>query len=96
MKLRGLNNKYPAEIQVYLPGQDEVPQWLSDKAKILKLSDTGRPELDMTPTNTGGYQIKSADGSGILVTTQEGGYVCFGDGRIFSLTQRQLGLLYKE
>ena len=94
---RGRNDKYPEKIETWKKGQ-RVPEWLSDRAKI-ELVDLGNEDkiLKMTNLSSGGYELYDASGKNVLTRVpEENGYVCFGDSKIFSLSQRELELLYTE
>lgn len=98
MKQKGKNNKFPKEIETWRLGET-IPEWLSDIAKVKFVDGSGNLTLDITETNTGGYEIKSSDGTRILVGCEDKeDYICIGldkDNReIFSLNPIALGLLY--
>jgi hypothetical protein len=77
---------------------DPVPEWLSDRAKINAIdSNTGNPLIDITETNTGGYEVKDSTGRDILFRTKNrNDLVCFCSktNRIFVLTSIQAHLIY--
>jgi hypothetical protein len=95
-KQRGRNDKYPAKIEVWRIG-DKVPEWLSDRAKVKFIDGEGNVTLDRRDRGDGSYEIIGASGVQTLVTVEErSGVVCFGDGRIFSLRERQFEILYER
>ncbi len=97
MVQRGLNSKYPERIDTWRLGES-VPDWLSDRAKVLFIDGEGNITLDMFKLDTGGVEIKNSDGKGILVKMKTGDSVlCYSSGKnIFSLKPKQLELLYQE
>ena len=97
MLQRGRNNKYPKKIETWKIG-DDVPEWLSDRAKV-ELVDlgSGKKTIKTNEFTNGGIEVVAADGRNSLVkTTSKTDLICFGDGKIFSLTEKQLNLLYKN
>lgn len=93
---RGRNNAYPETIKIWKLGQ-KVPEWLSDRAKVEGV-DLGNEDklLKTTELSSGGYELYDASGKNVLVRVPKGGLVCFGDNKIFSLSQKELDLLYEE
>ena len=99
-KQRGLNKKYPLEIEAWKFEEGPVPTWLSDVAKISAI-DVGHDDLQIgyRELNTGGIEILDSSGQGVLVKLEsKESYVCkdisAGLGGIFSLNKKQLELLY--
>ena len=97
MRQRGENPKYPEEIVYWRVGM-KVPEWLSDQARVKFIDGEGNITLEKRDRVEGGYEILGSDGISILVRTKGmGDYICFdGRSRIFSLTEKQMELLYKE
>jgi hypothetical protein len=96
MKQKGENSKYPKTIETWKRGEP-VPEWLSDRAKILGIDEKTRAGLlEFTPNTTGGYEIKDSSGQRALVSVKNPkDFVCFGDNNsIFALSPEQLTLLY--
>ena len=94
-KQRGRNDKYPAKIEVWRIGE-KVPEWLSDRAKVKFIDGEGNVTLDRRDRGDGSYEIVSAAGvQNLVIVSERTGAVCFGDGRIFSLRERQLEILYE-
>lgn len=94
---RGRNDKYPKTIDTWRKTDKIAPEWLTDLAKI-ELVDlgSGAKKIKMNDLTSGGVEIIAADGKNTLVKTQgESDYVCFGDNKLFPLTEVQLNLLYK-
>ena len=92
---RGRNSKYPDEVEVWKLGE-KVPEWLSDRAKVRFIDGEGNVTLDRRDRGDGSYEIIEAAGIQTLVTvTERTGFVCFGEGRVFSLRERQLEILYE-
>ena len=96
-KQRGRNNKYPESILIWRPEED-VPEWLSDRAKVVSVDlATGEKQLKINSLSSGGIEIYSSDNTSALVRTAgPDSYVCFGDNKVFSLTETQLNLLYRD
>lgn len=94
----GYNDKYPWKITTWKWG-DSIPDWLSDRAKVSFIDGNGNLTLETHETSSGGIEIVSSSGSGILVKlVSKKDYVCIEnseEGNIFTLTETQLNLLYK-
>jgi hypothetical protein len=93
---KGINKKYPTTIWTWKLG-DDVPEWLSDIAKVKSIVDGTK--LDLIMSNTGGYEIKDSGGIDILVRTKkEDDLVCMSTDKtsIFSLSQLKFKLLYER
>lgn len=93
-KQKGKNSKYPDSISVwFLKDKHNIPYWLTESAAIL-----GFDEFDDYPIlDIRGNSIQRSDGKGFLVVfTSEEDCICFGDNKIFSLTPKQLEILYKK
>lgn len=96
MKQRGENIEFPSEIETWKWGEP-VPEWLSDIAKVAAIDDkTSQVQLEILPTNTGGFSLKDSGGRDTLITVpSKKDFVCKGsDGKVFVLTPLQLKLLY--
>lgn len=90
----GRNEKYPEQIETWKRGE-ELPSWISDNCKIIRIEGTSLiPEI--RGVLGGGFEIVRETGQALVSTKSDDDYVCFGNGRIFSLTERQLKFLYKE
>ena len=95
-KQRGENNLFPNTINTWVRG-DKVPEWLSDIAKVNFIDAEGNKYLEMSDISAGGYEIKESSGVNALVRASgRDSIICFGDGKIFSLTPKQLSILYEE
>ena len=92
MKQRGYNSAYPEEIDIWSPGLP-VPEWLSDIAAVKFMDGEGNLTLETIPLSEGGFEVKGSDGQ-ILIRTS--GVVCYGGGRLFGLSHKQLRILYEE
>lgn len=95
---KGENPKYPKFIETWKVGQD-VPEWLSDIAKITGMTgDSGKVSIELRETNTGGYEIIDSSGKYTLVKAKNrGDYICFVPGqKLFSLSELQVNLIYKR
>lgn len=89
----GRNDKYPKQIETWRKGES-LPSWISDNCKIIGMEGTNLiPEI--RGVHGGGYEIVRENGSALVSTKNEKDYICLGDGKIFSLTEKQLNLLYK-
>ena len=95
MKQRGRNEKYPNEIKIWKLG-DPVPSWLSDLAKVKKIKQYGSIVIDIIMIDRGGFEIKDPTNQLIAKTTNNSDFICFGDKKIFVLTEKQLNLLYYD
>lgn len=92
----GRNSKYPKEIKVWRLGDESIPTWLSDIAKV-KFGENGELVLDYRELSSGGYSILDSSGKYTLISVQyKSSYVCLGDSILFSITENQFKLLYKE
>lgn len=97
MTQRGRNEKYPKTVDTWQKTDKEIPEWLTDLAKV-ELVDlgSGAKVIRMNSLTSGGIEIIAADGLTTLVKTQnDSDYICFGDNKLFSLTKTQIDLLYK-
>lgn len=91
----GRNNKYPEEISVWKLGES-VPTWLSDISKVT-IDNTGKIEIQTKTLSSGGYDIISSDGRGVVIRVNNSDdFVCFGGGKLVSLSKKQINLLYEE
>ena len=95
MKQKGRNDKYPKEIEIWRSGE-KVPEWLLNVAQIVGIDESfGTYILGTNKLSSGGYEIKDSSGQGVLVHVwNDDDFVCYGDGKIFSLSPKQLKLLY--
>lgn len=93
---RGMNDRYPEEIDTWKLGE-KIPEWLSDKAQVIFIDGEGNLTLNMRDLNSGGKEIISADGKNILVKMETPkSHVCYSPKKpIFSLRQEQIELLYE-
>lgn len=92
----GKNKAFPEKINLWKLGED-IPEWLSDISKVEFVDGSGNITLKTLETNEGGLEIISADGiSSIVRMSGKNDYVAIGDnGKIISLTEKQLSLLYR-
>lgn len=95
---RGYNSKYPEKIEFWRIG-DDIPEWISDKAKVIFIDGEGKLTLEMTDTSTGGVEIMDSSGTRVLIRLEsKKDYVCINSshkGELFTLSQKQLDLLYR-
>ena len=90
----GRNDKYPEQIETWRRGET-VPEWISDNCKIIGIEGTSLiPEF--RKVINGGYEIVKENGSALVSTKSDSDFICFGNNKIFSLTPKQLELLYTE
>ena len=73
---------------------EPIPDWITDNCKIVGM-EGDRLIPWYREVSAGGYEIVKTDGSSLISTKSITDYVCLGDGKIFSLTETQIGLLYK-
>ena len=94
---KGRNNNYPESIKTWRRGE-KVPEWLSDRAYISSIDINIGYNLKYRNTTTGGYEILDSSGIDVLVRAEnKDDYICLGNnGKIFSLSPKQLKLLYKD
>ena len=93
----GHNDKYPRRIETWIFGQQPPPEWISDVCKVKFIDALGNISLEYRETSTGGLEIINASGDKVaLKIPSRTDYVCYGDGRIFTLRPIQLELLYTE
>ncbi len=100
-KQRGYNDTFPEEVTTWKYG-DDVPEWLSDLAKVACIdSNTHRISLETRDTNTGGFEILESSGQRVLVRLESRTDILCkamsGDGKqitLFSMTPRQFDLIY--
>ena len=92
----GKNDAWPREIEVWKLG-DPIPEWLSDQGKVSFVDGDGNITLETHETSSGGLEIVASGGTGTLVMMKDKkDYVAYnGRGKIFSLSDVQLNLLYK-
>lgn len=90
----GRNELYPREIEVWKKG-DLLPEWISDNCKILSVTEKGELIPDIRPNSRGGFDILDINNHAIVSTSSEDDYVCYGESKIFSLSELQINLLYK-
>ena len=89
----GRNDKYPMNIDTWKLGES-VPSWISDVANIKDIASNGEPILDIREAGEG-YELITSGTNQILVKAKnKEDWICFGDRRIFALTDKQIELLY--
>lgn len=95
----GKNDKYPEEIMVWKVNDTKnIPDWIIDSCKVKDMSE-GQIILDTRNTNTGGLEFITAGSNSILFSTKtKEDYACYNKDtkKIFSLTEKQLNLLYEK
>lgn len=97
---RGQNDKFPALITTWSLGED-VPEWLSDIAKISSIDNlTSKISLEIRKTNTGGYELLDSSGQKTLIRFScETDVLCKSldpRGQMFIMSPLQLNLVYKS
>lgn len=96
-KQKGKNPKYPEIIDVWKSGW-VVPEWLSDRATVTSITAEGEVTIKINHLSNGGYEIVesgSTGGKSLVKVTDKDGYVCFGEGKLFSLRPIQFNILYE-
>lgn len=96
-KQKGENLKYPEKIEIW-KRDDKVPEWLSDRAKVININEKGEIQIAIVDWKNS-FDIISNSGNEKLVQTKtKDSIICFDsiNNNIFSLTQKQFNLLYKE
>lgn len=98
---RGENSDYPKEIRVWRKiSKLSPPSWMTDICKVVSI-DNGYYQLEVRKFNTGEYEYLAPDLTPIVHVSDDSDYICYGDinkyrkNYIFSLTPKQLNLLYK-
>jgi hypothetical protein len=95
----GYNGKYPRVIETWTWGED-VPEWLSDIAKVGAIDGTtNKVFLECRDLNNGGYELLDSSGQSSLVkAASRKDYICRElnrkGGKLFALTPSQLKLMY--
>ena len=100
-KQRGQNDTCPGEVTTWKYG-DDVPEWLSDIAKVASIdNNTHRISLETRETNTGGFEILDSSGQHVLVRLDSKTDILCRDISsevkgitLFSMTPRQFDLIY--
>lgn len=105
-KQKGLNKKYPKEIEVWKINDEYIPEWISDRAKVESVGENGVLKIGTLETNDGGIEIINSNGTGVLVKIEnkEEDFICFSRYEeknvlikgVFPLTKHQLELLYEK
>ena len=93
MKQRGRNEKYPFEIKTWKLGEP-VPQWISDVARVKEIKEDGSVVIDVRKHTNGGFEIIGPENQILIETKNDSDLVCFGSGKFFVLTNKQLDLIY--
>lgn len=90
----GRNDKYPEQVETWRKGEP-LPSWISDNCKIIGMEGTSLIPCYRGVVG-GGYEIIRENGQSLVSTKSDKDFVCLGDNKIFSLTPKQMELLYKE
>jgi hypothetical protein len=90
----GRNEFYPREIEVWRKNEI-LPSWISDNCRIVSIRDNGELVPDIRSNSRGGFDILEQNGHALVSTSSESDYICYGDSKIFPLSELQLELLYK-
>lgn len=95
-KQTGQNDAYPDTVDIWCLGW-EVPEWLSDRARVKFIDGEGNKTIEVIEEPNGGFSIIDSGGSDRLVTTKtKTSIICFGDSKIFALTGKQFEILYSR
>lgn len=92
---KGNNPDYPKEAYIWTLSE-EVPEWISDRAKISGFKETGEPILMIRRKSSGGLELLDSSGKETLISLKtEDSWVLFSSSHpLISLTPHQLELLY--
>jgi len=94
-RLRGENSKFPELILDTWKLGNPVPTWISDICKVKFMDGEGNITLEKRDTNTGGYELLSADNSRVLIKVPEkSSLLCWDGNKITVLREIQFKLLY--
>lgn len=97
-KQSGKNDKYPEEILVWRVNDTKnIPEWIVDNCKVKNITED-QIIIDTRNTNTGGLEFLTSGSNGVLFSTKtKEDYACYDPKtkKIFSLTEKQLELLYE-
>lgn len=91
----GRNDRYPKEIETWRYNiDDSLPEWISDNCKIGKVDEFGKLHPTVRNGSKGGYEILNEHGTALITTHNDTDYICYGEKKLFVLTEKQLRLLY--
>lgn len=95
IKQVGYNPDYPMEADIWTLSQP-VPEWISDRAKISEVNESGEPIVLTRKKSSGGLDIFDSSGREVLVSLDtEDSYILYSKTHpLISLTPHQLDLLY--
>lgn len=91
---KGYNPKYPKEIETWKLGEN-IPDWLLDVCKVESINEFGEIKLAIRKLTNGYSLINSGSNVSLVSTKSNDDFICFGDNHIFSLTEKQMSILYK-
>ena len=94
-KQRGYNGKYPREIETWQHGE-HVPEWLIRLAKVKFIDGEGNVTLEFRETSVGPELLESSGRNPLVKMREKSDFICLGDDHIFSLTEKQINLLYEQ
>lgn len=89
----GKNPNWPQTIELWTPGEI-VPEWLSDRAKVLGFSEKGDIILDTHLDSKGNLHIRDTYRPIDLVVIPQGHYLAYGKGLLKPISPEQLDMLY--
>ena len=94
---KGYNPDYPKEAYIWTPSNPIIPEWISDRAKVIGFSESGEPILYTRPKSSGGFEILDTTGGSVLVSLRtEDSWVLYSTSHpLMSVTPHQLELLYE-
>lgn len=101
---RGENPAFPETIKVWSKSSNtNPPSWLTDKCKVVEITDEGIYKLATRNYSNGSYDYMSPEMNVVVSGIEsDDSYICIGDfdkyrkDIIFSLNKKQLNLLYKN
>lgn len=91
----GKNPEWPQSVEVWTPGEEIIPEWLSDRAKISGFTDKGNIILDSYTDSKGNLHIKDTYRPIDLIVIPRGHYLVYGKGLLRSISPEQLDMIYE-
>lgn len=91
----GRNLDYPETAELWC-FSDPVPEWLSDRAQVKDMDESGRMTLETRKRTSGEIEILESGGRDVLVVMKgEDAYLLYSEThQLISLTPHQIELLY--
>lgn len=97
LKQWGKNKNFPETVETWNINE-EIPQWLSDRANVVGFDKNGKLLINIQRDSQGKYHIKDTARPNIdlLVVPSQDHTVLFGSGRLFVLGPKEIDFLYVE